>query len=585
MLIKEIALNHPPTTTSQNSLTNADISPGWRYAVVALVLIAAAYGLWQAVSMAWCCDDAFISFRYAKNLVDGHGLVYNVGERVEGYTNFLWTVLIAGGIRLGLNAVWLSQLLSLACYIITVLVLLHTSRWIQASDRSRPILIVPIAALAVLVHHEMHVYATSGLETAMATLLVTLGYIALLRAESARGFLLSGSILALAAMTRPDAMILALAAIVYVVLRKNAGFRQIGMYLLPLVVIYLPYWLIRFAYYGYPFPNSYYAKSASIPYYSQGFTYVWLYLKTYYVLLLLVPALILAAFLLGRKLLNKSRIDTPSDRVRLLSLLCIIPFLLYVTRVGGDFMFARFLIPITPICFLALETELLCYVKRPLLRLGLAILLVLTVFFRWHQFDPPDTAVHGIIDESIAYPPSMVEQARDEGAKIKRFLSGLDVSAAYYGTKAMLVYYAEIPYAMEAASSLTDTVYAHRPITKRGRPGHEKRIPFEYLVERKINFVVGGTFRPTPDPSQPEVISFDGAICHIVVYENEVMDALAKYPEVEFVHFPTFLDRYIEQLDNIPRYQIAEDLRFFQRYYFAHNDDRQHFEAITSRLR
>lgn len=34
-------------------------------------------------------EDAFISFRYARNLVDGHGLVFNPGERVEGYTNFL----------------------------------------------------------------------------------------------------------------------------------------------------------------------------------------------------------------------------------------------------------------------------------------------------------------------------------------------------------------------------------------------------------------------------------------------------------------------------------------------------------------
>jgi hypothetical protein len=44
---------------------------------------------------ATCFDDAYISLRYAENLVDGHGLVYNVGEYVEGYTNFLWTVLVA----------------------------------------------------------------------------------------------------------------------------------------------------------------------------------------------------------------------------------------------------------------------------------------------------------------------------------------------------------------------------------------------------------------------------------------------------------------------------------------------------------
>ena len=46
-------------------------------------------------------DDAFISYRYAQNLVDGHGLVFNPGERVEGITNLLWTIGLAGVIRLG----------------------------------------------------------------------------------------------------------------------------------------------------------------------------------------------------------------------------------------------------------------------------------------------------------------------------------------------------------------------------------------------------------------------------------------------------------------------------------------------------
>src|SRR3989442_1472314 len=42
-------------------------------------------------------DDSFISFRYARHLAAGRGLVWNPGERVEGYTNFLWVILMAGG--------------------------------------------------------------------------------------------------------------------------------------------------------------------------------------------------------------------------------------------------------------------------------------------------------------------------------------------------------------------------------------------------------------------------------------------------------------------------------------------------------
>ncbi len=48
-------------------------------------------------STAWfLCDDAFISFRYVRNLLEGHGLVFNPGEHVEGYSNFLWVLELAG---------------------------------------------------------------------------------------------------------------------------------------------------------------------------------------------------------------------------------------------------------------------------------------------------------------------------------------------------------------------------------------------------------------------------------------------------------------------------------------------------------
>ena len=62
--------------------------------VAALVLAA---GLTHVLSLRFFYDDAFITFRYAANLAHGHGLVFNPGERVEGYSNFLWTVLLGIG--------------------------------------------------------------------------------------------------------------------------------------------------------------------------------------------------------------------------------------------------------------------------------------------------------------------------------------------------------------------------------------------------------------------------------------------------------------------------------------------------------
>src|SRR5260221_14414076 len=64
-------------------------------------------------------DDAYISFRYGKNMMQGSGLVYNAGEYVEGYTNFLWTVITApftvvNGIDISVFALSLGLLISIA---------------------------------------------------------------------------------------------------------------------------------------------------------------------------------------------------------------------------------------------------------------------------------------------------------------------------------------------------------------------------------------------------------------------------------------------------------------------------------------
>ena len=66
--------------------------------ILALLLVAAPWGgllAWLSHVAWFLCDDAFISFRYARNLLEGHGLVFNPGEYVEGYSNFLWTLELA----------------------------------------------------------------------------------------------------------------------------------------------------------------------------------------------------------------------------------------------------------------------------------------------------------------------------------------------------------------------------------------------------------------------------------------------------------------------------------------------------------
>src|SRR5215208_1233784 len=79
------------------------------------VLIAGGVFAWlTARCYPFVIDDAFISFRYAANLAHGHGLVFNPGERVEGYTDFLWTVLIAAFMKVGIDPGQVALLIFLA---------------------------------------------------------------------------------------------------------------------------------------------------------------------------------------------------------------------------------------------------------------------------------------------------------------------------------------------------------------------------------------------------------------------------------------------------------------------------------------
>jgi arabinofuranosyltransferase len=79
--------------------------------VLGLIVAAAMLLALQAAYWWYTVDDAYISYRYAENVAKGLGFVFNAGEHVEGFTNFLWVVLLAAAHSLGANTVLVSKLL------------------------------------------------------------------------------------------------------------------------------------------------------------------------------------------------------------------------------------------------------------------------------------------------------------------------------------------------------------------------------------------------------------------------------------------------------------------------------------------
>lgn len=116
---------------------------GLTWAVLAALF---AFGIFRAVRLRWVCDDAFLSFRYADNLVEGAGLVYNPGEFVEGYTNLLWTLLLALFRWIGVEPIPVSQVLGVLAYAGAAGIL---AWWAWRGREERGGEFLPVAAAAV----------------------------------------------------------------------------------------------------------------------------------------------------------------------------------------------------------------------------------------------------------------------------------------------------------------------------------------------------------------------------------------------------------------------------------------------------
>jgi hypothetical protein len=114
-------------------------------------------------------DDAFITFRYSQHLVEGHGPVWNVDQRVEGYTNFLWMLMMAVPIAFGIDPVLPSMVISLGCLAFSLWLLFDISRR-QAEDPAKGFW----AWLPLVFSHTLLIFATSGMETAFNGFLWTL---------------------------------------------------------------------------------------------------------------------------------------------------------------------------------------------------------------------------------------------------------------------------------------------------------------------------------------------------------------------------------------------------------------------------
>ncbi len=289
--------------------------------------------VWLA-SVSWfLTDDAFISFRYVRNLLEGHGLVFNPGERVEGYSNFLWVLELAAVWRaLGVApedaAPWLSVVFTAG----TVGAL---AWWIARQPSLRNRGLVGWMALGLVCSSATFAVWTSGggLETRQFTFLIVLAVVCLSLYRGRRAGLLAASLsLAGAALTRPEGPLIAVCCFGWFAVQRMADakrmrvdWRELAYLAAPFAILVAAHFLFRYAYYGEWLPNTYYAKHVR-PWYESGFRYLWAAaLDTG--LYLLIPL----AWVALRHRWRETR-----DGIYALVLLLIAVHAAYVMRIGGD---------------------------------------------------------------------------------------------------------------------------------------------------------------------------------------------------------------------------------------------------------
>ena len=277
---------------------------------------------------AWLGDDAYITFRVVWNTLHGYGVVFNPGERVQAYTHPLWMLVMTAAHALTREFFFTALAVSYSLSLAAIYVVATSTRGVAAGA----------GAVFWLLSSKAFVdYTSSGLEYPLSYLLLALFYVPFVRTSDApltdRDMRRLGVLAGLAFVNRMDSVLLFAPALSWLALR---GFRRRDERVLPLLAGFaLPavaWILFATIYYGFPFPNTYYAKVATgIPsdlLYRQGFAYL-LNSLAHDPITLGTIAIALAVALGGSAAIRASALGAPL-------------YVAYTISVGGDFMSGRF---------------------------------------------------------------------------------------------------------------------------------------------------------------------------------------------------------------------------------------------------
>lgn len=305
----------------------------WTLLVGALIVLGLGY--------AWLhrhpVDDAFITFRYSKHLVQGWGPVWNADQRVEGYTNFLWMLLMALPIGVGWDPIVPAILLSLGCLALNLWLLYRISSR-QTGSAAKGFW----AWLPVMCSHTLLFSSTSGLETALNGLLwtATLWQLQSIlqgdRLSSSASLWLLGITAGVAVLSRPEGGLLVMACMVGILIQRHKLATKLLHFCAALALVTLPWLVWKFLFYGQLLPNTFHVKTASSSF-KLGLHYCMTFLL---VSGCWVPEVVIR--------ITRTLKSWNFDHFQAIAIGLTLCFLGYAVAAGGDYLEFRLLVPILP---------------------------------------------------------------------------------------------------------------------------------------------------------------------------------------------------------------------------------------------
>jgi hypothetical protein len=226
-----------------------------------------------ATFYAYTVDDAYICLRYARNLTNNFGLVFSTdgSPPVEGYTNFLWILLEALPFLLGLPEGMILHAVKTIGILFGLGTVILTYRFTQflTEDKNAG----SLAALFVACVPHLAFWSVGGLETSMYIFWLTAGLLRYFMEErEEKAHVGSAVCFTLMAFTRPEGLFFALVIFLWdsatALLGRRTASNSPRWHIAPGLAVfalcYGAYFAWRWSYYGFPFPNTYYARSGLI---------------------------------------------------------------------------------------------------------------------------------------------------------------------------------------------------------------------------------------------------------------------------------------------------------------------------------